>query len=91
MCCLPASPGDTDRAYKLVLKKAPSAVLLGRYGDNINNPNPGPGHYEIKRDPFQNGKAIPMRPSVVGDRPAVPGANDSALALRFKLLHLSLV
>ena len=56
-------------------KKAPSAVLLGRYSDYHETDGPGPGYYNIPRDPPTQGKAIAMRPAISTKRQ--PGQSET--------------
>jgi len=69
---------NIEHAFNMTKKRAPSAVLLGRYNSNLEC-TPGPGHYDVPRDPAPGGKTLVIRPPSAPPRRVVmpePGPGD---------------
>eukprot|EP01041_Mallomonas_annulata_P006747 gene6747-13673_t len=56
------SPIDPSAGYNLIMKRTPSALILGRLEGYYDDGVPGPGHYQVRRDPTDTKAAIIMHP-----------------------------
>lgn len=62
----------TDPGYNVTLPRSPGAVILGRYGQDYGDDIPGPGQYNVRRDPSPT-KGIRMCPNLGSPKKLEPG------------------
>lgn len=51
---------ETLAAYNITLPRPRSAVMLGRFRENASSNGPGPGHYNVRRNPTEGTRNVKM-------------------------------